>query len=165
MSMPAFEESSRVRRSRRTPKKIFDLSSARRTLPLVGHIVAEAVEVRTRWIHNRREADKLQALRTSDWNVRKDIYRLGDEIKRDEARHEALEQELFDLGVVLMDDIRGLAGFPTIVNGSLAYLVFQHELEDIRSWRYRDQEKLRPIPQEWDAETPLLFENSEGLLV
>ena len=164
MSMPAFEESSRLRRPARAERKVFDLPTACTMLPLVRRIVSDIVGEHSRFAHLQLQA-KRHAEQTSSWEAKKALYRLHDEISASRAALRSVQEELTDLGAVLLDPVHGTAGFPTIVNGSLAYLVYQASLDDIRHWRYRDQPKLRPIPESWYSEVPLMSEQEEGLLI
>jgi hypothetical protein len=91
---------------------------------------------------------------------------LEDEIRELRADLRSVIDELHRVGATLLDPVRGEIGFPTIVNGSLAYLVYRAEDDAIRHWRYRDQAKLRELPTHWIAKPVIArLEDEEGLLV
>lgn len=157
MSMPSFEESARLRRRSRGAKSFYDLCGARRTLPLLRRVLGDVVAVNARLAHQRRDLEKLQTSRRKDWHIRQEQLRLTDAIRSTRRQLGTARGELESLGPKVLDSAHGIVGFPTIVNGSLAFLVFRHEDEDFRFWRYRDQPKLREIPSGWfvdEAEDP-----------
>lgn len=163
MSMPGFEESSRILHPVRTQRKVYDLPAARETLPLVSRVLDDAARQSARFAHLKLRS-KRHAQAVTDWESKKAIYRLRDEMESCSAELRCLTEELEDLGIELLDAVRGAAGYPTIVNGSLAYLVYVRDETDIKHWRYRDQPKLRPIPPSWYHEVPVLTEQPEEML-
>ena len=164
MSLHAFEESARLRRSRRAERTLFDLPTAGGMLPLVRRILEDIAAKHAKLAHQKLQHRRLSVGLPADWQSRTAHYRLAEVIDLSTQELEALRGELCSLSVVLLDPLHGVAGFPTIVNGSLAYLVFRSAEDRVRHWRYRDQPKLRPIPESWHAQTPLQAE-PEGLLV
>lgn len=163
--MPSYEESSRTRRSARRRPIVFELPVADQMLPLVQRIVADIVERSVRLGHLRLESQRERANTSKSWQRRCNRFKIEDQIQHDEKCLEDLRQELSDLGIKLLDAPHGIVGFPTIVNGSLAYLVYRHEDDGVWYWRYRDQPKLRPIPECWYEQNPFAEEENEGLLV
>lgn len=161
MSMPSFEESSRVRRRGRPTTKIFDLPMARATLPLVRRILSDVVARHARIAHLKLDMERRRGGGT--WEEAKAGHRVADELSVQKVGLRDLLAEMAALGVELLDPLHGFAGFPTIVNGSLAYLVHRSSDEDILYWRYRDQDKLRPIPVSWYSDAFVQPEPS-GLL-
>ncbi|MGL4465433.1 MAG: DUF2203 family protein [Planctomycetia bacterium] len=147
MSLRSFEEASRPLGGECTHQEIFDLSSAVRLLPLVRGVLADVVE------HSAAAAHLQLARRrreTCDKSLSARERLLLDEKS---AEHEIalakLADELTELGVALLDGPSGTAGFPSIVNGRLAYLTARQEDDSIRFWRYRTSTTLRKIPRRW----------------
>ena len=168
MSLPSFDEPAPSFESdlpRRRDRLVFDLPTARTALPLVTRVVADLVDRCARSAHQSLAARRLGADASADWETKKTLFRLQDEQAKTKAQFEQAHEELTSLGADLLDSARGVVGFPTIVNGSLAYLVYCHEEGDIRHWRYHDQPRLRSIPASWLETAPEPSEESEGLLV
>jgi hypothetical protein len=158
-------ESRRVRSTCRPIQTTFDVALAVDALPLVRRIVQDIKRLRGRLVKTQAEKRQLRgAERTATVPGRR--FALADEIRqvRDELR--SVIDELHGVGATLLDSVRGDIGFPTIVNGSLAYLVYRSEDDTVSYWRYRDQPKLRPIPSQWHG-MPVVhrMEEEEGLLV
>jgi hypothetical protein len=158
-------ESRRVRSTCRPMQTTFDVALAVDALPLVRRIVQDIRRLRTRLVQAQAEQRQFRNReRVADHPGKR--FLLADEIRqlRDELR--GVIDELHRVGATLLDSVRGDIGFPTIVNGSLAYLVYRSEDDAIAYWRYRDQPKLRPIPSQWQG-MPVVhrMEEEEGLLV
>lgn len=149
--MPLYDEYRAVKRKQRLQSTIFDLPAARRTLPLLRRIVADVVGQQARLAHHELLLRRLGRGRVNGWPERQTRFWLQDELGRQRALLRQTMAELTGLGAVLLDGALGIVGFPTIVNGSLAYLVYRMEDDDVRFWRYRDQAKLRPVPENWGA--------------
>ena len=160
MSMPSFEESSRVRRCVRIDRKVFDVAGAREMLPLVRSIVADLLDAQTSVAMSQRAL----AAAEQEGVEKADIWRAGDDLAERQKRLAAVQAELKKLGVHLLDTGRGDVGFPTIVNGALAYLVLRGEDDDVYQWRYCDQPKFRPIPKSWYQTAPVLVDEPELVL-
>jgi hypothetical protein len=158
-------ESRRVRSTCRPIQTTFDVALAVDALPLVRRIVADIRRLRGRLVLAQAEQRSLRDAQRVD-GVPGRRFAVADEIRqvRDELR--SVIDELHSVGATLLDSVRGDIGFPTIVNGSLAYLVYRSEGDTIAHWRYRDQPKLRPIPAQWMG-MPVVhrMEEEEGLLV
>jgi hypothetical protein len=163
MSIPAFEDSSRkVCRPRRVQRRVYDVPSAQESCVLVRRVVADLLATRVRLTHEecqlRGPADV--ASPSEKINRRRRLDRIA--ALRSEVSE--LTAELEQIGVKLLNSGTGLVGFPTIVNGALAYLLYRHEDDALRFWRYRDERKQRPIPTSWFAEA-LAHPLAEGLPV
>jgi hypothetical protein len=149
--MPLYDEYRAAKRKRRLQRMVFDVPTARRMLPLLRRITADVVEQQARLAHYELLDRRLGRCHGNAWSKRQTRYWLQDELTRERTALRQTLAELTRLGTVLLDGVHGVVGFPTIVNGSLAYLVFRTEDDDVRYWRYRDQAKLRPIPENWGA--------------
>jgi hypothetical protein len=134
-------------------------------LPLVRRIVQDIRQLRRRLVlaqteqRKWRNADRAAIEAGRRFSLADDVRQLRDELR-------SVIDELHSVGATLLDAVRGDIGFPTIVNGSLAYLVYRSEDDTVSFWRYRDQPKLRPIPTQWFG-MPVVhrMEEEEGLLV
>jgi hypothetical protein len=144
VSKPSFEESSRTRRSVRLGKKIFDLAAAREALPLVRSIAADLIDS-----HVRRADADLRAAKAADLGDKPTNWMWEDRRRECDAEIERLLAELRRIHVHVLQASRGELGFPSIVNGALAYLVLRPEDDELRFWRYVDQPRLRDIPKSW----------------
>jgi hypothetical protein len=157
MSMPSFEESSRVRRSVRVDRRVFDVAGAREMLPLVRSIIADLLDAHACVAMSQRAL----AAAEQDGADKAEIWRAGDDLSERQKRLTAVQSELKKLGVHLLDTGRGDVGFPTIVNGALAYLVLRGEDDDVYQWRYCDQPRFRPIPKSWYQTQPVRIDETE----
>lgn len=159
--------SRRGSRSNRVPRisqRVFDLALAQEALGLVHRIVSDISLLKSRLVQRRGQIDRISADPLQSKS--RDRFRLEDEARETRNDLRKVIDELHSVGVVLLDPIRGEVGFPTIVNGSLAYLVYRAENEGISFWRYRDQARLRPIPDHWRGLTTVSTEiEEEGLVV
>jgi hypothetical protein len=143
---------------------VFDLAGARCMLPLIKRILADVVAEHASLVRDERAAQ--QAAGEGDsWEGKRAAFRLADAATAHKRTLEGLVAESRKLGVEILDGATGLAAFPTIVNGALAYLVLRHEDDDVYAWRYRDQPKLRPIPRSWFGQPPVHESEPEGMLL
>ena len=147
----------------RAVRRVFDVRTADATAPLVRRILGDVAG------HTADRTRAQRALQQAQHAGHAGRH-LGSLQDRLDAAVNALDQcraELGDLGIRLLDAARGTAGLPTIVNGALAYLVVTHDDAAVRHWRYRDEDKLRPVPAAWNAhQPPMAVEQvEEGLLV
>lgn len=157
MMTPSFEERSSVRRAVRVGRKIFDVAGAREMLPLVRTIVADLLDAQA------GVASAQRSLAAAEAESKTEAWRAGDELADRQKRLATVQGELKKLGVHLLDGGRGDVGFPTIINGALAYLVLRGEDDDVYQWRYCDQPRFRPIPASWYATAPARVEEPELL--
>lgn len=129
--------------SRRRPPLVtraFDLEGARQLLSTVRGLQEElSRNIELESAHHRLvSAPSVLAdrrIRLSDPNIR-----------RDELMEALRQMEIDWLG-------GGSIGFPTLINGALAYFVVPAEETDVRWWRYRDQCRLHPVPTSWYTAT------------
>jgi hypothetical protein len=136
--------------------RILSLHTARRMLPLVQRIVADILGRQAHLDLLQPEQEHLERhKRTLSWPLRQRRYQVREEIAGAERDLEEARAELDTLGVLLLDPLLGLVGFPTIVNDRTAFFTWQPGEDDIRFWRYAHEKKLRPIPPAWlQAEAP-----------
>lgn len=127
------------------------LTTARRMLPLVKHIVEDILNTRkelSRLIPEQTRLDKLRQCLA--WPQRSRRYQVQDEIARQEARLQDAQAELEPLGVLLQDVEIGRVGFPTTVNGHRAFFSWQAGEDTIRRWHYLGEVIRRNIPPAWE---------------
>lgn len=154
----------RASRPARAHAVVFDLALAEDALPLVQRVLADITGIKSKLIG--WESERRQLRKTSTASETRRRFTIEDEIRDARQSLRGTIDELHQIGVTLLDSVRGEVGFPTIVNGSLAYLYFRVGGEQLSHWRYRDQAKLRPIPPHWrGAPVPSRLEEEEGLLV
>lgn len=157
----------RSRRSSRTARSfqtVFDLPMATAALPLVRRIIADIADKKVRL--NKCQVERRRWKDSNESGSARRRFLLEDQIRDLRAELRSVIDELHQTGVALLDPARGEVGFPTIVNGSLAYLVYLSGDHQVRLWRYRDQNKLRRIPTHWgDGANLSRHEEEEGLLI
>lgn len=150
MSSPGSNQE-RCSRVRVSPRRIFDFADARAMLPLVRRIVDEWIEAAARQRRLERQRDELAD--SKNWDDRRRQFAIADDLAHATSDCRRLRGELRQLGGMLFRNRIGQVAFPSIVNGSLAFFVYLPDDQDIYHWRYRDQPKLRSIPETWYAES------------
>lgn len=171
MSMSSFDEEStpnarRPIRCVRRVQTIFDLPAAMERLPLVRLLVRDLVDAEADRANARVALRRAEIAGRDSWDDKKARFALTDQHETARKRVKAIRSEIEQLGLSVLDVVAGTAGFPTIVNGALAHLVFRLEDDGVKFWCYRDEQKLRAIPETWLAEAEQVpAEECEGLLV
>ena len=155
----------RAERRSRLTKTVFDLELARAATPLVLRILADVSSLRGRLKQNRDRRNSLDVDPLA--SPSRERFLLDDEAEELRAALRDVVDELHAMGVALLDPVRGAAGFPTLVNGAAAYLVVRAEDGRVAFWRYRDQPRLRPIPDHWSGVSPqpAAVDSPQALLV
>jgi hypothetical protein len=144
---------------------VFDVRLADDALPLVKRIIADIALGKSRLLAAQTQRRAL-AVPASGTSAGRQRFLLDDEIRERRTQLRQVIDELHHVGATLLDPIRGEVGFPSIVNGSLAYLVYRAGEDRVNYWRYRDQAKLRPVPGHWRSTGAVSrLEEEEGLLV
>lgn len=153
-----------ARRWTRPASPVFDFALACQAIPLIRRIASDIVAARRGLIQRRDELTKLVSQQSPTGSRAR--FALEDQVRQLRAHLRILIDELHSVGVSLLDPVRGEVGFPTIVNGSLAYLVYRLSDDAICFWRYRDQRRLRPLPTHWKSASLVQDEvEEEGLLI
>ena len=130
--------------------RVISLVTARRMLPLVQRIVADALGCQASLDLLHPEQDHLDRNKRSlSWPQRRRRYNLREEIAGAEHDLERALLELQELGVVLLDPAVGRVGFPTVVNDKPAFFSWQPGEEGIQGWHFAQETKSRPIPPSW----------------
>lgn len=120
--------------------KLFTVDQANATLPLVGAITADVVNLTRELVERGDRLDLLKSRREPDVE---DVYseELGaieKELHNDAARLREFVDELADLGVELKSAGKGLVDFPTIVDDQPAYLCWQLGEAEVLHWHSRE---------------------------
>jgi hypothetical protein len=154
MSSPTGDTASSAPKKSERREVVFTLAMARRMLPLVGRIVADLVHGRRHLTELRPEQDRLDRQRRQlAWPQRSRRYQLRDEIALLEARQQEAMAELEGLlGVVLLDPVAGLVGFPTVVNDRPAFFSWRLGEAALEHWQFVGEAVRRAIPSAWAAE-------------
>jgi hypothetical protein len=142
-----------------TPERgevVLSLKTVNKMLPLVQQIANDIVTSRRTAARLHPEEGRLDRQRHSlDWPGRQRRYEVKEEIGRAEKDLEIALAELRDLGLVLLDDLEGRIGFPTMVNNRKAYFSWHLGEDGLHSWRFAEEDADRPIPASWLKELSL----------
>ena len=142
-----------------TPERgevVLSLKTVNKMLPLVQQIANDIVTSRRTTARLHPEESRLDRQRhTLDWTGRQRRYEIKEEIGRADKDLEVALAELRDLGLVLLDDLEGRIGFPTMVNNRKAYFSWHLGEEGLHCWRFADEDADRPIPASWLKELSL----------
>jgi len=128
---------------------VFDLTTARRMLPLVSRIVQDIQASRTLLTHLQPEQDRLERHRRDlSWPERQRRDARQEEIAATERRLTETMTELRRLGLTLLPDRDGEVGFPTELSGRSAYYLWRMGEVDVANWNYAGETIRRTIPPE-----------------
>lgn len=132
---------------------LFELPTVIRMLPLVRTITADILGVHEELRKLRAECVQLDRFRNDlAWPERQRRYALHDTIRDSERRGRQLVHELEHLGIAVVDTKSAQLGFPTIVNGKLAYFSWLPGEDNVTFWHYdKDESRRRPVPEAWYA--------------
>ncbi len=110
-------------------KKLFSLSRAQNTLPLVREIVADAVASYSHLLQTQHVLEKIQRCGPVD-----EIRRLQGEMTASAERVQNFAEELTAIGVELRDPAQGVVDFPALVEGRLVSLCWRPREKRISCW-------------------------------
>jgi hypothetical protein len=129
---------------------VLSLKTVHSMLPLVQQIVRDIID-RQRSIANLHpEEERLDRKRRDlDWPQRKRRYEVKEALAKAEKDLEDARLELREMGLVVLDDLVGQVGFPTMVNNRRAYFTWALGEGELHSWRFSDESVDRPIPASW----------------
>jgi hypothetical protein len=129
---------------------VLSLKTVHKMLPLVQQIAGDIVTSHRTVERLHPEEERLDRQRRSlDWPMRHRRYEIKEEIAKAEKELEVALAELRNLGVILLGDLVGQIGFPTMVNNRRAYFSWRPGEEGLQSWRFADEDADRPIPPSW----------------
>jgi len=135
---------------------LFELPTVIRMLPLVRKVAEDILGVQAELRQLRNECRDLdQNRRELAWPERQRRYQLHEAIATTERRARSYVQELEGLGVAVVDPKAAQLGFPTIVNGKLAFFSWVPGEDSVTFWHYeRDEIRRRPVPEAWYKPIP-----------
>jgi hypothetical protein len=132
---------------------ILSLTTCRQMLPLVQRIVHDIIDARCRLNSLEAELATLdRQKRTLNWPSRYRRYELQETVREHQHSLQDGLAELEMLGVAIFDDLRGLVGFPTQVNGRRAYFSWKSGELELRCWHFAGDAVRRQIPASWKEE-------------
>src|SRR5215204_6206835 len=129
---------------------ILTWATAQDMLPLVGHIMSDILASRQQLAKLYPEKDALDRRRYKLlWPERSRRYQLDELIAREEATLVAAREELYILGLTMVEEDQGLVGFPTIVNNRKAFFSWRQGEEGIQYWHFAEDLNRRSVPAAW----------------
>lgn len=132
---------------------VLSLKTVHKMLPLVQQITQDILTSRQTTARLHPEEARLDRERhTLDWPGRHRRYEVKEELAKAEKDLEIARAELRDLGLVILDDLEGRIGFPTMVNNRRAYFSWHPGEDGLHSWRFADEDVDRQIPATWLTE-------------
>lgn len=145
------KKASQASKSAHKTDVLFELPAVIKMLPLVRQIAGDLSEAHVELRRLRVECRQLDRDRHNlAWPERQRRYALHDSIHAAERRVKGLAHELDGLGVSVVDSKAVQLGFPTIVNGKLAFFSWLPGEETVSFWHYdRDGDRRRPVPEAW----------------
>jgi hypothetical protein len=131
-------------------RKVFDYFSARASLPLVKAILSDIMAQAEDYNQIKRSQAETPATKSLSNEDTATFLELRKKLEVSERMRE-LGEELKRLGVCLLDLSRGIVGFPSVINGKLAYLLYRHKEDAIKYWRFADESLTHLVPVEWSS--------------
>lgn len=132
---------------------VLSLKTVHKMLPLVQQITQDILASRRATARLHPEEERLDRERRSlDWPGRQRRYEVKEELARAEKDMEIARAELRDLGLVILDELEGRIGFPTLVNNRRAYFSWHPNEIALSTWRFADEDVDRQIPATWLTE-------------
>ena len=129
---------------------VLSLKTVHKMLPLVQQIANDIVNSHRAIVRLQPEEVRLDQQRHSlDWPSRNRRYEVKEEIAKAEKEREVALVELRNLGVVLLSELEGRIGFPTMVNNRRAYFSWRLGDDGLQTWRFADEDVDRSIPPSW----------------
>lgn len=122
--------------------RYFTAAAANRMLPLVRAIVQDIVDL-NRDLRDRKQ--RLEDLRTDTGTARRrsdpyaeEVEQMQKDLEFDAERLREFERELGKLGVQIKDPVKGLADFPTVIDGKDAFLCWRLGEPEVAYWHPLD---------------------------
>jgi hypothetical protein len=153
-------------------KRDFILSEAQAMVPLVRHILADLTRVYSSVHRMRRIMRTLDGCqRSSNYQCRRQIHQARAELAASERELHSVTEELEDLGVAILDPIRGMVGFPFFWSPSVGSkrvrrAMFLLKLCDdpakgICQWRFLGESTEHAVPNHWSQERQAVTSKGE----
>jgi hypothetical protein len=129
---------------------VLSLTTVYKMLPLVQQISSDIVTGHRTITRLQPEQEVLDRKRHSlDWPQRKRRYEVTEELAKADKELEVAHNELRELGLVVLNELEGAIGFPTMVNNRRAYFAWHNGDSGITHWCFADEDTERPIPASW----------------
>lgn len=129
---------------------VLNLGTARRMVPLVTRIIQDVLDARRRLERLTFEQERLDRQRQQlVWPERRRRYLVREELATAENALQQAMTEMDQLGVALIDPNEGRVGFPTNVNGHLAFFSWKPGDDGLRHWHFVGETTRRTIPATW----------------
>lgn len=121
----------------------FTVAGANRTLPLVRVIVADIVALYKDVSERRERLQSLQKRRArkptrSDDPYVEEVAAIESDLEKDADRLQDFVEELSKLGVELSDPSDGVVDFPTVMDGTPAFLCWKLGEPEVAYWHRSD---------------------------
>lgn len=118
------------------PTKVFTVTEANATLPLVRAIVGDLAPLSSEVVDRRQRLSHLLAGRKVDDSdpYARELAQIKEELEKDTARLQSYVQELHDLGVEPKSGPEGLVDFPAMMDGRLVYLCWKLGESEVGFW-------------------------------
>src|SRR4051812_35620023 len=101
---------------------VLSLTTVYKMLPLVHQIASDIVTSHKTISRLHPEEETLDHKRHSlDWPERKRRYEIKEELAKADKELEVAHNELRELGLVVLNELEGRIGFPTMVNNRRAF--------------------------------------------
>ena len=136
--------------------RMFTVENANATLPLVRAICRDLSSLSHEVIERKERLSVVLAGRDENRNdlYRQELVQIEEELKRDTARIEEYVQELRDLGVESKDGIKGLVGFPSMMDGRVVFLSWKLDEAEVLHWH--------EIEEDFSGRQPLVVTTRTG---
>jgi|ERR1051325_3229955 hypothetical protein len=129
---------------------VLSLTTVYKMLPLVQQIASDIVQGHKTIVRLLPEEEVLDRKRHSlDWPERKRRYEIKEELAKADKELEVAHAELRDLGLVVLNELEGGIGFPTMVNNRRAFFSWRLGETSLQHWCFADEDAERPIPASW----------------
>ncbi|MFO0948164.1 MAG: DUF2203 family protein [Planctomycetota bacterium] len=149
-------------------KREFVLNEAKAMVPLVRHALQDLTGTYSTMLWYRRMVKSLDGCQMSaDYSRRRQLHQARHELQVAEKRVQEVTEELEDLGVVILDPVTGMVGFPFFWSpnaGSkrVRRAMFLLKLCDapekgINSWRFLGESVEHEVPSHWSHEQPTVI--------
>src|SRR5262245_14806431 len=136
---------------------VLSLKTVHKMLPLVQRIAHDIVEGNRAIALLHPEEERLDRIkRNLGWPERKRRYEIKEELGKAEKELEIAHAEVRELGLVVLDELLGRIGFPTMVNNRRAYFSWALGEDSLSTWRFADEDLDRQIPTSWLKELSLV---------
>jgi hypothetical protein len=137
-------------------RRLYTVSTADRTLPLVRAIVKDVVQLhgelseRERQLEEIRRSRKKKRQQATPDPYEEEIDDIQKTLDAESERYGELVAELDQLGIEFRDPSQGLVDFPSVVGGKEAFLSWSLGEERVQTWHpaSTDYSERRPIDRD-----------------